>query len=45
MNISKRNEGKKKIEEREEKRRREREIVKESSQERGFVCFLWDNEM
>lgn len=45
MNISKRNEGKKKIEEREEKRRREREIVKESSQKRGFVCFLSDNEM
>lgn len=31
MNISKRNEGKKKMEEREEKRRREREIVKENS--------------
>lgn len=45
MNINKRNEGKKKVEEREEKRRREREIVRDSSQKRGFACFLWDNEM
>lgn len=44
MNINKKIKYRK-MEEREEKKRREREIVKESIQKRGFSCFLWDNEM